>query len=77
MNFFGPERKQRFLMPNFSSFFSEAIINGTLQVTMNRDTRTIEIVLNVYDLLDRWNSVLYPFGLGAFHSGVQIGNTGN
>jgi hypothetical protein len=43
---------------------------------MNRDKK-IEVILNVYDLLDRWNNVLYPFGLGAFHSGVQIGSTGN
>ena len=43
---------------------------------MKRDNRNIEIVLNVYDLLDRWNSVLFPLGLGAFHSGVQIGSTG-
>lgn len=30
------------------------------------------VVLNVYDLID--NEYLYPWGLGAYHSGVQVGN---
>lgn len=29
-----------------------------------------EILLNIYDLMD--NTYLYPIGLGAYHSGVQI-----
>jgi hypothetical protein len=31
-----------------------------------------KIYLNVYDLNDN-NEILYPWGLGMYHSGVQIG----
>lgn len=31
-----------------------------------------EIYLNVYDLDDN-NAILYPWGLGFYHSGVQVG----
>ncbi len=30
------------------------------------------VYLNVYDLHDN-NAILYPWGLGFYHSGVQIG----
>lgn len=31
-----------------------------------------QVILNVYDLNDN-NAILYPWGLGMYHSGVQIG----
>jgi hypothetical protein len=31
-----------------------------------------QVILNVYDLNDN-NAILYPWGFGMFHSGVQIG----
>lgn len=38
---------------------------------MSRDTG--KVYLNVYDLHEN-NDMLYPIGLGLFHSGVQVGN---
>ncbi|KAJ1443403.1 hypothetical protein B484DRAFT_389526 [Ochromonadaceae sp. CCMP2298] len=37
-----------------------------------RDTG--EVFLNVYDLHEN-NDMLFPLGLGAYHSGVQVGRT--
>ena len=39
---------------------------------MGRFTSTSVVYLNVYDLSEN-NNFLYPFGCGAHHSGVQIG----
>lgn len=33
-----------------------------------------KVFLNVYDLHEN-NEMLYPVGLGLFHSGVQVGRT--
>eukprot|EP01017_Pseudomicrothorax_dubius_P027393 TRINITY_DN3149_c0_g1_i1.p1 TRINITY_DN3149_c0_g1~~TRINITY_DN3149_c0_g1_i1.p1 ORF type:complete len:232 (+),score=24.85 TRINITY_DN3149_c0_g1_i1:90-785(+) len=38
---------------------------------MNDKSTRIDVYLNIYDLL-RWNPVLHPFGMGAYHTGVQI-----
>ena len=34
-----------------------------------------EVVLNVYDLSQKWNGWLGPAGIGLYHSGVQIYGT--
>jgi hypothetical protein len=36
---------------------------------------TMEIKVHVYDLIEQ-NEYLYSFGLGAFHTGVEIGGEG-
>lgn len=36
------------------------------------NTSNNKVILNVYDLHDS-NDIYYPWGLGLYHSGVQIG----
>ena len=42
--------------------------------TTRRVVRT-DVIVNVYDLVEN-NDMLYPLGLGAYHSGVEINNQG-
>lgn len=54
--------------------------NGVSQVKQPRRKR--KVVLNIYDLqspngridVPKWNNILIAFGLGAFHTGIEIFN---